>query len=211
MRGCPSPQPVVRAPSTAPILRPMIGGTEVPNAHRISGHIDLVDPIRGCRGGHQGPIRDGPRPLRRSAPRSHRVARGAAGGGSLPLRQPADGVDRCRRRPHRRPRAGGWRADRIDHDHPRWPWHDLRGGRVSRQTSGSRGRRRLGPLHPDVWGTDRSPGTSQGGSTSVHPDRRPARLDDSDPHPRRRRNVDTRADRAPVHSRAIGCTTATRT
>ena len=195
--GDPSPQAVVRAPSTTARTDAMIGGTEVRTcaSNRRS---------RPSRGSHPRLSRGSPRcrskwasPTTTIRPRITSTSLEALqAGGSVPLRQPADAPG-SRSRTAASSATDRRVAGRSGRRRSRLGGRGMTFAAVAfpRQAPGTGGRRRLGTLHADLRRPHRVSRASQGESTAVRPDRGTARLDDSDADALRRRDVDARADR----------------
>ncbi len=156
----------------------------------------VVDPVRGGHGpSAEGDLRVGVHPLRRPAARRARRPRGAAGRGSVPLRQPPLGMGRHRGRQDRRRRLLGRRPHGRDHRTPRQHPHNLRAGAAPGHPPRARAVRGLGALRADDGWADRPPGAAPGEAPAVHPVQGAHGVDHAGPHDPRRRHVGLRGAR----------------
>jgi hypothetical protein len=111
----------------------------------------------------------------------------AAGDRPLPAGQPARGLDRGPRRPHRRRRPGRRRPHQPDQGGLRRGQHRLHPRRPARPAAQARDRPQPGAVRPDHGRVDRLPRPPPGPPRALCPDRGAGDLIDPRPdHPRRR-------------------------
>ena len=151
-------------------------------------HLTVLDPLRSRHRRHPDGVRLRVHALRRPASGGARGHRGAAGGGPVPLRERAAGLDRGRRlRPHHRRRLRRQRDHGRHHAAGRRPEPHVPGGRAARHAAHAGARRGVDALRPDHRGPDRHPRAPAGTAAAFHPVAGAAGVDHAVAHPARRR------------------------